>query len=155
LNTYAYLYRKAGFTVNNLQIVAILRDWMASKAAMDPNYPQVQVSTVEVPLWTLEEQEKFLTDKVQQFLRYENIDDDTLPDCNNEELWYTGDKWAVKKKGLKRAMNGGTFTDEDKAKTFAEAQKVDTEIEFRKGEAKRCAYCDVREFCNQYKGDGK
>jgi len=31
LNVYAYLYRKAGYIVNNIKIIAIYRDWQKSK----------------------------------------------------------------------------------------------------------------------------
>lgn len=151
LNTYAYLYRKAGFEVNNLKIIAILRDWSARDASLKPDYPQSQIAIIQIPLWTMEEQERFLSDKVRNFLDHENTPDHLLPFCTDLERWYTGDKYAVKKKGNKRALSGGVHNTRQSAEDFATLQPVPTEIEHRPGESKRCSqYCEVKNFCNQY-----
>ena len=76
-----------------------------------------------------------------------------FPPCSDEETWKRDDAWAVKKKGLKRAMR--VFDNEAEAKDFSEAQSVATEIEYRAGEPVRCNgnYCGVAEFCSQFKGE--
>ena len=73
-------------------------------------------------------------------------------DCSDDDRWKKEDSWAVKKKGLKRALR--VFKDETEAKNFSDGQSVQTEIEHRAGEFTRCKgnYCGVAEFCNQYQG---
>ena len=73
--------------------------------------------------------------------------------CSDEDMWKRDDAWAVKKKGLKRAMR--VFDNEDDAKEFEAAQTVPVEIEFRAGEPVRCKgnFCGVAEFCSQFEGD--
>lgn len=154
LNTYAFLYRNIGFDVNAIQAVPIMRDWMKAKTA-DPNYPQIPIQPISLPLWTQDSQLAFLKSKVADLLTYEDAPDDQLPECNKEQRWYTGDEWCVKKKGTKRAMNGGKFKLQEEAVKFAEQKEADgktkTEIEYRPGESKRCAYCAVKNICSQYK----
>lgn len=144
LNIYSYLYRMAGFEVDKLQIVAILRDWQKTKAKFDPNYPQIQVQTIELKLWSVEKQKQFIEDKIKSFKACEDAPDNDLPFCTEKERWYTGDKWAIKKKGLKRALKLY-----DSAEAAENALQEGQEIEFRKGESKKCDYCQASQFCNQ------
>ena len=75
-----------------------------------------------------------------------------FPFCSDDETWKRSDAWAVKKKGLKRAMR--VFDNEEKAIEFSVMQSASTEIEYRAGEAVRCNgnYCGVADFCSQHRG---
>ena len=101
LNIYAHLYRKAGFTPEKLEIVAFLKDWSRMKAKADKDYPQFSVAVVPIKLWSPEETEKFITERIQLIQGFEDIDDYLLPQCTREERWQTDDTWAVKKKANK------------------------------------------------------
>lgn len=150
LNVYAYLFRKAGHEVNELEIMAVMRDWQKSKAK-EENYPSIQVQAVPVPLWTLEEQEEYITACIDKLLADENTKDDDLPYCNRQELWQDDDKFAVMKKGRKTAVR--LLDSQEKAEEYIEAKGLDDKhyIEKREGKPKRCEYCSASAFCNQYK----
>lgn len=154
LNTDAYLYRKAAFEVNELEIVMILRDWQ-KRDAVKENYPNVQIQVVPIPLWSMEEQERFLADKVNLFKSFQETPDDALPECSEAERWYSGTEFKVYKKGLKRALNGGTFNSEGEACDFANRQEFLTMIKKIPGESKKCSYCIGRTFCNQWKKENE
>jgi hypothetical protein len=84
VNLLAFLCRANGLPeVQSAQIIVILRDWFLSKSRRDPNYPQEQVVVLDVPIWSAEEQEAFMLERVKahQDARRE------LPECTQEETW--------------------------------------------------------------------
>ena len=121
------------------------------------NYPQAPVAMVEIPLWSDQRRIEYAKHRVeahqQAELRYDLEEDleDKFVKCYPSDQWKRDDSWAVKKKGLKRAMR--VFENEPDADAFAAGQSVPVEIEHRAGELVRCKgnYCGVAEFCSQYK----
>ena len=156
LNVYAYLVQKnKGKKVTKLSICAILRDWNRRDAQNKPNYPQAPVVMVDIPMWDEMTRIEYIHKRIKLHQEAQVLYDmeNNFPLCSDEERWKRDDAWAVKKKGLKRAMR--VFDNEDEAKKFSEAQEVPTEIEHRAGEYVRCNgdYCGVAQFCSQYKGN--
>lgn len=158
-NAYAWLYKNAvGFEPKRLRITAILRDWSKPKAARDQpdSYPPVGVVVREVPLWSEKKQFEYIEDRVMRHQVSDSFSDMMLPFCTDEERWAKPDTWAVKKKGAKKAMRGGLHDHPLKADAFIRDNELpgqNLEIEFRPGnKTVRCDhYCDVKNFCNQYK----
>jgi hypothetical protein len=154
LNIYATLARHNGFVVTQLRIISVLRDWSKLRAAREADYPQVGVVVREVPLWSPEEQEAFLGNRVRAHQQAEKLADDALPMCTEEERWRKPDVWAVKKRGGKRALPGGLHSSQSSAEAWAiikqgSAAKQSVEIEYRPGVDTRCLhYCTVRDFCS-------
>ena len=156
LNVYAYLVQKnKGKKVKKLSICAVLRDWNRRDAQNKPNYPQSPIVIVDIPMWDEMKRIRYIHDRINYHQNAQVLYDmeGSFAQCSDEERWKRDDAWAVKKKGLKRAMR--VFDNEDEAKKFSEAQDVSTEIEHRIGEYVRCNgdYCGVAEFCSQYKGN--
>jgi hypothetical protein len=114
------------------------------------------VVIVDLPLWSAEEREAYVYDRVilHQDAQAESDLYDRMPECSEQEQWARPSKWAVHKTGAKRATKLCDSMDE--AKTYIEEQdgKDKLEIQFRKGELTRCEgnYCSVAEFCEQFKG---
>ncbi len=156
LNVYAYLVSKSkGMDVTGLSICAVLRDWNKRDAANRADYPQSPVTIVDIPLWSSGDRLSYIHDRVRlhQEAQLEYDMEQSFTSCSDDDRWKKEDSWAVKKKGLKRALR--VFKDETEAKNFSDGQPVPTEIEHRAGEFTRCKgnYCGVAEFCNQYQGD--
>jgi len=146
LNCYAWLYRQNGFDVKRLQIVALLRDWMASRAETDPGYPQSGVIVKEIPLWSANEQERYVYERVALHMDSEALKDDELEVCSATERWQKADSWAVKKKGNKRATK--VFNNEVEAQHFADGD-AQLEVIHRPGQSLRCLrYCSAQPFCD-------
>ena len=156
LNVYAYLVQKnKGKKVKKLSICAVLRDWNRRDAQNKPNYPQSPIVIVDIPMWDEMKRIRYIHDRINYHQNAQVLYDmeGSFAPCSDEERWKRDDAWAVKKKGLKRAMR--VFDNEDEAKKFSETQDVSTEIEHRIGEYVRCNgdYCGVAEFCSQHKGN--
>jgi hypothetical protein len=94
LNLYAFLYIKLGFKVKNLNINAILRDWNRNALLKDKTkeYPEIPFKHIQIPLWSLSQQEKYLKDRVKLHRIVRKLDDDELPLCTEKERWQKKDK---------------------------------------------------------------
>jgi phage gp37-like protein len=154
LNCNAMLWREYGYSPKKLQIVAILRDWQASKAEFDKEYPQCAVHIVDIPLWDNEEVVRYATERVKLHQAAAAMPDDTIPCCDPKERWAKPDTFAIKKDGNKRAAKV--------CETFEEAQQLlptygaKHSIEKRNGGDMRCErYCSVAPFCHYYKATYK
>lgn len=146
LNSYAQLIRLAGRTVDQLQIVAIGRDWSKNKAKYDPSYPQQQVKVMSVPLWTPEQAKDFLENRVRLHQKAEKGE---YEDCTADERWAKPAKWAVIKAGQKKAVK---LYDEPQAAKRHVGNDPLLSVVARPGESIRCgAYCSAAPFCRQWK----
>jgi hypothetical protein len=150
INLNAMLWREYGYEVKKGQIVAILRDWQASKAEFDKEYPQCAVHIVDIPLWDNQEVIRYATERVKLHQAAAAMPDDTIPCCDPKERWAKPDTFAIKKDGNKRAAKV--------CETFEEAQQLlptygaKHSIEKRNGGDMRCErYCSVAPFCHYYK----
>jgi hypothetical protein len=137
LNVYAYLFRKMGNDTKDLKIIAILRDWIKRKAIEEADYPKIPFLTKQVPLWSPEEQEKYVQERLQLF---------SLPptECSLEDKWQKPTTWAIMQDGRKKAVA-----------VIREKEKLDNimllphqHIEERVGKPLRCLeYCICRGVC--------
>lgn len=146
LNLYAALLRRHNVPVENLSIVAILRDWQKNRTHED-NYPKIPFVEKTIPLWDTEAANEVLHSRVKLHQAARLGD---YPDCTPAERWARPDVWAVRKGGNKRAMRGGLFDSLEAAIVFADLQTGSTDIEHRPGQNTRCEdYCLVAKWCNQ------
>jgi len=142
LNVLRWLAHQNGHTITTLEVIGIFRDWRKSEALRDPSYPQSAIQTIHVPLWTLEEAEDYVRERVAiHQAASKGID----IQCTDEERWMSPSKFALMKDGAKRAVRVA-----DRAEDRGEAGEGYSIVE-RKGEAKRCQmYCYVSAWCTQW-----
>ena len=154
LNMLAYLYRESGFPVDKAYIMVIYRDWSRTQAKRGGKYPQVGAENLPVPLWTNKEVEEFIIKRIKLHKESEDLSDENLPYCTDEECWMKPNTWAVMKNKNKRASR--VFESEEEAQKLlneyaAGKPKDKFRIEFRQGEYTRCEhYCPVNMLCNQH-----
>ena len=145
LNVLMELAVHNGFPISRLEIVFILRDWQASKAEYDSNYPQVPIVRVPVQVWNQEKRKEYIVERIQL---HQAADAGVIYECTDEERWLRGEKWAVMKKGRKSAVK--LFDDETKANDYLEDLDSNHSIQHRPGQYVRCErYCPVRTYCKQ------
>jgi len=153
LNCYAELVRRAkGSKVKALKVIAILRDWRSRDAEEKPDYPRAPIVEVNISLWPESQASEYLNERValHQKAEFDRLTGSELPECSEQERWIKESKWALKRKGQKRAVK--LFDNEEDAR----AAVVDgMELEFRQGEAIRCTanWCRVNAWCSQYQRD--
>jgi len=149
LSIYRYLAAANGYDVSQEgKIWFIFTDWSAKKAREDPEYPQTRIMIKTLDLWTDEKTIKYIGDRITILEETAKQDQNDMPECTDEELWTSGEAWAVQKKGAKRATK--VFKVEIETKTHCATLSEDYEIVHRPGKVARCRYCAARKFCNQH-----
>ena len=153
---YAWLFRQLGFEINKGEIIALLRDWQKSKSKYDKSYPQLQVQKISFKFSDkdFEDIEKFIKDRFLELKKYEDVPDEELPMCTDEERWREPTRYAIKKKANKTATKlHDTLEEAEKhLKNLEEKYPNIYEIEVREGSDKKCLeYCSCCQFCPYYK----
>jgi hypothetical protein len=152
LNCYAHLVRRTkGKQVGGIRIVAVMRDWNRRDAMYKPDYPKSPVLPVEVRLWSAEEAQSYMEERVHLHQDAQMLWDtsEAVVECTDEERWTKQEKWAVVKTGAKRATK--VFDNNSEAVAYALIQGNNYIVQHRPGERTRCEqYCSVSEFCTQW-----
>jgi hypothetical protein len=157
LNGYAWLMRNNGHDVTRLRVAAWIKDWNKRKALSESDYPSLELTMIDVPLWDFETQEEYFIERLFLHLEAQINDHTNLPLCSSEERWARPTTYALMKNKNKRALR--VFEDRDEAekklkKQQASDDKNNYSIEVRLGENVRCKnFCKVAEFCNQNKDE--
>jgi len=154
LNCYAYMLTRAGFEVKKAYINAILKDWSKMELLrFGGDYPSIPFKRMEVPLWSFEEQEKYIKERIALYKSTLNLSDENLPICTPEERWSGEDRYAVHKGTNQRATKLCDSMEE--AIEYTESIKDNGNkynIKKREGRNVRCEeYCSVNKFCSFYK----
>lgn len=152
LNIYRYLVEKVkGDRVVSLKVCAFIRDF--NRHDMREGYPQAPIHMVDLPIWTLEETEAYIKERLDMHRNAKVAHDlgDPLQPCSDEERWMSETVYAVKREGRKTAIK--LFKSMEEATELAEKEKG--YVESRLGEPKRCTgnYCGVAQWCQQYQGE--
>jgi hypothetical protein len=138
------LAREHGIIINSIAIIAILRDWSKREAARRTDYPQAQVVRLEVPLWSDDETDSFIKERV---LLHQLA---TPPLCSDADVWAKPSKWALMRRGAQRAVK--LF--DTQAEADAAVNSASLYVEHRPGQAVRCeSYCPVAQWCPQWQTD--
>ena len=145
-------------TSDYVNISYIFTDWSAVRAREKKDYPQFKAITRKYSLWSTEETENWIKNRVEQLINLWDTPQEGLPECTEEELWATETKYKhYKDSNSTRATNGGTHTSMDDALKF-QAQKGGGIIKTIPGEVKHCRYCPIQPICTQsqkYIDDGR
>jgi hypothetical protein len=153
LNIYAWLVETVKKKpVVGLKIIAIIRDWTRRDAETRANYPTTPVATIDIKLWTMEEREAFIRNRIHAHSEalFASETGATMPPCTTAEMWEKETVYALKKDGAVRAKS--LHATQEEADEALEKAGKGFYIETRPGERTRCKYyCPVSSYCNQYK----
>lgn len=140
LNIYAWGQRMSFNKVDRLLLDVYYRDHKLSEAKYKADYPKISYECIELPLWTFEEQEQYIWDR----LHYHAA---SPMDCGDEDRWKKNDSYAVMVKGRKRALR--VLPTEQEAKEWMQSNERGEYIEKREGSCVRCeSYCNCRTVCH-------
>jgi len=149
LNCYAQLYRNAGFQVNHLRTIAILRDWNRRATERNDGYPKQQVAVINYEPDAGVLITEFINQRMALQRENETRSDYEFTPCTVEDRWQRPTTWALMKKGRKSALK----ICHSELEALAELDEKDKNhyIDERPGKAIRCEdYCSVQPFCCQY-----
>jgi len=153
---YALMLNNIGLYTDKSTFYGLLKDWTPKEHRMaklkGEFYPDTQVYQHKFAINTndLNEIKDFVKEKFDELIANQNVADDDLPYCSDEDTWYTGDKWAVYGTSKERALK--VCNTEEEAKEYMEKNAKAIQIVKRTGEHRRCLdYCDCCQFCKYYK----
>ena len=136
-------------TDNAVHIQYIFTDWSAANAMRDSSYPQTRVLTKEYPIWSVEQTEHFIKEKLDLLKQYKGRPQEELPQCTKEELWESETTYKYYKNPTKMARSTKNFDNMDEANIrLANDGGVGTVVTVP-GEVKACRYCEVSDICKQ------
>jgi hypothetical protein len=152
LSIYAWMLEQTGFEVEKIANILIFRDWKKSDVEKVPKpYATIyhekltEIDGKPIQLW--------IDERIELFDKNMDVPDELLPYCSEEFRWAQPDTWAVKKNSNKTAVR--VFNTKEEAQEYIKNisdVKNKYWIEQRIGDKyKRCEYCSIHDFCNQYK----
>lgn len=151
LNCYAWLLRKYSYTVNKMQIIAILRDWNKSNAQKDEDYPRSPIQIIQIKDWGFATQERYIMERVSAHKSAQEVPIEQVPICGDTDRWFKPGKFAIQEEGKAKATKL-TDTKEEAEKFVSgmtEKARKNVTITERKGIDTKCAnYCSVARFCS-------
>ncbi len=143
-NIYALMLREHGYTVEHLEVVAILRDWQKAKSKHTPDYPQVPALVIPVEMWGAKRTEAYIKDRLIAHGKAQH----ELPECDAEERWERPAVYALYKGKNIRATR--LYDTKEEGEAALDAAGSGHELRERPAEQKRCAdYCAALPFCEQ------
>jgi len=139
------LEQEVGLVIDTVAVIAILRDWSKNEASRTSGYPQAQVVRLKIPLWTDEQTDAFVRERIALHTASEP------KPCTDADRWVKPSKYAVMKRGNVRAVR--LFDTSHEADELASTSAA-LYVEYRPGEAIRCQnWCPVSRFCPQWAAD--
>lgn len=137
-------------TSDIININYIFTDWSAARAKQDgKKYPQQRVLTKEYPLWSTQETEEWITNKIQTYQSLIDKPQESLPECTDEELWASDTVYKYYKNPSSTAKSTKNFATMDEALMRQSADGGVGVIKEVPGEVKACRYCSVVGICTQ------
>lgn len=156
-NLYAYIMRKNGIEVEKIQIACFLRDWSKGNAKRGGDYPQQPFMIVPLRMWSEEETEAYLYERVQALIDNERV---VEYQCSSTDMWEKPTIYAVTKAGATKATKLCSSKQEasdyilDKCPDNWDKNGHSKDLYnaiVRKGERTRCSdYCSVNSVCSIY-----
>lgn len=135
---------------DTLIINYLFTDWSPLKALADKEYPKSRCLEKHIPLYSIQETETYIKNRIAQIKKYESVDQEELPLCSLEELWQEPTKYALYADPNKTSRATKLFDDLGSAQIHNNTKcKGKGLIVKREGAVKRCIYCDARSICTQ------
>ena len=155
LNFYHYILSSNGKHPKFMGIWVKYKDYMPSRAGTN-HYPDAAMQYFSVPIWDYDEQDAFIKSRIEAHVGNLNsqLDKMDMPQCTDEERWYSNEVHAVMKKGGKRSLHNAATHDDAQAwidGANTRVKKDQLTIERRPGVYRKCEnYCFAKSVCDQY-----
>lgn len=139
---------------DDAEILFWYTDWSKADSVRKSNYPPSRIGNLPIRLWSIEDTETYIKKQLTALKAAEkSLEKGTATSvaCSDSELWKTETTYKYYKnpKKLERATkNFDSYSDAHDR--YMKDGSVGTIITVP-GQAKRCNYCSVTAFCEQYK----
>ena len=155
LNFYHYILSSNGKHPKFMGIWVKYKDYMPSRAGTN-HYPDAAMEYFPVQIWDYDEQDAFIKSRIEAHVGNLNsqLDKMDMPQCTDEERWYSNEVHAVMKKGGKRSLHNAATHEDAQSWIDGDNTRVKKDqltIERRPGVYRKCEnYCFAKSVCDQY-----
>lgn len=138
-------------TEDFIRINFVFTDWSKLSAMKDSSYPQQKAAFRDIPLLSISDTEKWLSEKLAQITKYKDAPENELPLCSDEELWREPTKYKFyANPGATRATKN--FDSWLEAYKYQQVEKKGLGVvKIVPGKPRRCEYCSAASICSQCK----
>jgi len=150
VNMYVYGLEANGTHITRATVEAFFRDWSQTEALRRGDYPQEKWQRFEILIWPRERTEAFMRERIRLLREARALDDSELRECSPRDKWEKPTKWAVTKKGAKRAtkLHEREGSAQEHKTQLEKAGKGKYTITKRPGACVRCErYCSAAQVC--------
>lgn len=147
-------------TQDDMRIQFLFTDWSKLRYLQekDKGYPDSRLKSKKLLLKSLEETEKYVTNRIIMIEKLWDAPEEQMPSCTDEELWVNPSVFKYYKDPTKTARSTKNFDNfRDANERLAQDGYVGVVMEV-KGEVKACRYCNAFPVCkqkDQYIADGR
>ena len=122
-------------------------DWVDYRTS-DPKYPPSQIMSQHFDLWTYEETEEYIKNKILEIERFKKNPNLPLPKCSDKDLWKDPSqfKYFSKPDAARATKNFGV--DSAAAHAYAASKGKGIVVE-APSIARACVYCNALPHCDQ------
>ena len=137
---------------NDIMLIQyIFLNWEAAKVSAKPesNYPKFKIVADPIKLLSIEETERWVTDKLTLLDSLQDTPEPELPLCTKEELWQDDPSYAYYKNQAKMARATKVFPNYYEAHQRYLADGSVGVIQERPCTVRACLFCGVSSLCTQ------
>jgi hypothetical protein len=151
-NGYRRLLWEQKVEIEEIKFKPTILEWSPKDAVTVKDYPDRPFFNFDIPIWSMQETDAWILDRVKYHQASESLPDAKLPPCTDDDMWGSGEAWAVKKEGKKNAVRHGVKETQAEAEAMVADLGEDHYVEHRPSVKVRCEwYCSAKPFCQQYK----
>lgn len=129
----------------------IFTDWSAANARKDSKYPQNRIIQQDYVLMSIQETERYLSNRLKTVDSYMDKAQDLIPACTDEELWARPSVYKYYKNPSNKTRSTKNFDSYWEAHQMLTQDGSVGQIVEVKGEVVHCRYCNAKALCNQAK----
>lgn len=137
-------------TEDYMNVDFVFTDWQKSQAKQNPNYPQKRLESKVIALFSLEDTEKYIVNKLSQIRQLQDAPESQIPECTEEDLWRSTPQYKYYSDPTKvSGRSTRTFDDAIEAQRFMVEKGGKGVIITTPTVVKRCSYCPAFPICEQ------
>lgn len=135
---------------DEMDIHYIFTDWKGGMQKSDPGYPPRRFHKQSFPLMSVGETEQFIRAKVNLIDKHWDTDEESLPLCDDEELWRSEPQFKYYKSGdTTKSRSTKNFDSRQEAVIFMTTNGGTGAIKEVPGQVTACKYCPAFAICSQ------
>lgn len=143
-------------TKDHMAIQFVFMDFKPMRAGSE-NYPNNAVQQQIIPLFSIQETEQYIRNKLRAIVQNKDLPETDLPRCSDEDLWRRPPHYKYYKNPDKMTRSTKNFDNQQEAMTYQAKNGGVGLIVKKPGEVVACKYCPAFSVCtqkNEYIADG-